>query len=791
MGPARTHTNTHTHSHTHAYGHNNSTIHMTKKVLNRTVKSSVRSPALSAGEEINLPASLSQNEQEPTFNDDWDRGEYIPSQEKEVTTQSAGERNFLTELRGIYDRTRGEGTRVGKGGEVCLGSGHKVVGALRAPRVLNFWRSNGAPSHVLRWCEVGYEIEFVTTPPPAWHCSRNHPGAEEHRVWLDSAIGELVGIEAVVHMGEGVECVPEGGVVSPLNVVPKKAKDKYRLIHDLRNVNTYINAPKFKLDSLDKMRCLFSQGAWLIGADLTSGYYHCEIHPHSQKYLMFKWQWSKDIEQVGREGAPWQYFKWVALPFGLTSAPWVFSMCMRVVAARMRERGYLTIQYIDDFGWVVVGTRAEACQASRELVKLLAQFGLAINWPKSSFWPTRQLHLLGTEICTTDMTFAIPQKRVAKLIALGREMLQAGETPIRARLTAQFTGGLMSCWLVIGSEVRRGTRFIYSELARATRVPIGAPRRVLRAAWHNLMVLGEESREEIRFWLSFLTKQKRLVGPIEIARPYAAVQFGSDASDWAWGSVLDLDGRRYEAFGTLEVWQRTLASLMRELIGLEQGLRSFVHLLKNRTIMLCCDNSGAIRVLEVGSRLLHQHRVVNNIRRIALENHIRLVFQWLPRLTRFIVRCDAISKLDDNCDYALCWPVFNKLDAMFGGHTVDRAASAHNTRLPRFNSMLWHHEAEGVPDMFAHHWGGENNWVNAPWCILGRVIAYVRECRAVATVLVPVQKSAFWWPLTRRGAPGVVKVVSLPRRRDLFAGIARPLGFCPPNGVQAIRFDFS
>jgi hypothetical protein len=52
------------------------------------------------------------------------------------------------------------------------------------------------------------------------------------------------------------------------------------------------------------------KGVHAICFDLTSGYNHAELHPHTQTFTGFEWKGS--------------YYFYNFLPFGLATAPWVF-----------------------------------------------------------------------------------------------------------------------------------------------------------------------------------------------------------------------------------------------------------------------------------------------------------------------------------------------------------------------------------------------------------------------------------------------------------------------------------
>ena len=57
------------------------------------------------------------------------------------------------------------------------------------------------------------------------------------------------------------------------------------------------------------------KGKYLFSFDLKSGYHHVEIFPNHTQYLCFSWNHI--------------YYKFMVLPFGLTSAPYIFTKIMR------------------------------------------------------------------------------------------------------------------------------------------------------------------------------------------------------------------------------------------------------------------------------------------------------------------------------------------------------------------------------------------------------------------------------------------------------------------------------
>ena len=62
--------------------------------------------------------------------------------------------------------------------------------------------------------------------------------------------------------------------------------------------------------------------------NLKSGYHHIDIFPDHCKYLSFAWDF----------GQGKLYFSFLVLPFGLSSAPYIFTKCIR--SSAWRDMGF-------------------------------------------------------------------------------------------------------------------------------------------------------------------------------------------------------------------------------------------------------------------------------------------------------------------------------------------------------------------------------------------------------------------------------------------------------------------
>ena len=101
----------------------------------------------------------------------------------------------------------------------------------------------------------------------------------------------------------------------------------------------------------------------MFSFDLKSGYHHIDVAKCHRKYLGFEWGGS--------------FYAFVVLPFGLSSAPYVFTKMMRPLVRLWRSKGLKAIVYLDD-GIVAVPDETGAIAASGwvrdTLVTYLATF---------------------------------------------------------------------------------------------------------------------------------------------------------------------------------------------------------------------------------------------------------------------------------------------------------------------------------------------------------------------------------------------------------------------------------
>jgi len=197
-----------------------------------------------------------------------------------------------------------------------------------------------------------------TAPPPPFH--------PRGRVTVSVVRGE---IQKLISWRAARICSPSlFQVVNPFFLVDEPDLS-YRFILSLSWLNLFIAAPHFKLEDGRTAARFLSRGDWLAKVDLQNPHYSVPVHPESSRFLMFSF-----------EGT---LFEFTCLPFGLNLAPFLFTKLMRALLLFLREQGFRSVNYLDDF--LLLGSSASECLSNiHQTTSLLTQLGFTVNLKKNS-----------------------------------------------------------------------------------------------------------------------------------------------------------------------------------------------------------------------------------------------------------------------------------------------------------------------------------------------------------------------------------------------------------------------
>ena len=118
----------------------------------------------------------------------------------------------------------------------------------------------------------------------------------------------------------------------------------------------------------------------MITFDLKSGYHHVEIHPDHLTFLGFAWKFPKEVSI--------RYFVFSVLPFGLSSAPYIFTKCLKPLEKYWRLNGVNIALFLND-GWLIDSDRDTCTTLAASIWSDLRKARFITNDEKSQWCPSQ------------------------------------------------------------------------------------------------------------------------------------------------------------------------------------------------------------------------------------------------------------------------------------------------------------------------------------------------------------------------------------------------------------------
>ena len=211
-------------------------------------------------------------------------------------------------------------------------------------RCVEFWRTEiRPPPRVMDWITNKIHLRVLAADKLAQQpLQQEIPLTREERFWTTRELERLCQITAIELVGQGSQR-PEGlKEVSSIFLISKPGPKKYRLVVDMRRLNTCLEDHHFKMEGISTFLRSVGKGWWCFAMDLDDGYHHVGMSDPSKEFLGFRF------------ANRWYRFR--VLPFGLSQAVWIFCKITRALIVKWRRQGIVTGAYVDDF-WVAHPSR--------------------------------------------------------------------------------------------------------------------------------------------------------------------------------------------------------------------------------------------------------------------------------------------------------------------------------------------------------------------------------------------------------------------------------------------------
>jgi len=180
-----------------------------------------------------------------------------------------------------------------------------------------------------------------------------------------------------------IESIESSTYVSPI-VVATKSNGQIRLCVDFRQMNKYIVVDQFPIPSSEELFSRIKDAKVFSKIDLQSAYHQIELDPKSRDITAF-------ITHLG-------LFRFKKLPFGLASAPAVFSRVLTKVLSGCNN----TISYFDDI-LIYGSTQQDHDRALQKVLHQLQQYNLQVNNDKC-IYNAKEVTFLGRKLSKDGIT---------------------------------------------------------------------------------------------------------------------------------------------------------------------------------------------------------------------------------------------------------------------------------------------------------------------------------------------------------------------------------------------------
>ena len=348
---------------------------------------------------------------------------------------------------------------------------------------------------------AGVKLSFDETPSQQAVPRQYKFNVEQAHV-IEKEIDDLLEKEVIVEIKDTEDCF-----ISNIFLRPKPG-NKFRMIIDLSELNEFVTKQHFKMDHLDVATHMLFPGAWLASIDLKEAYYAIPICEEDQKYLCFQW-----ADKV---------FRFTCVPFGLSSAPLLFTKTLKPIFSKFHEEGFQGFGYIDD-SFIIAQSFEECAQAVAFLTDLFVKLGFRINTEKSVLNPCQKLTFLGYVLNSNEMTVSPTQEKRKKVKKCVINLLSEHKPKIRT--VASVLGFL--------NDVCKGCEYGPTYLKRLEILKIKALRKTGRKGFEGRMKISWQGIQDLKWWLANIDNAKFA---LHLENPEIILE--TDASNLGWGACL-------------------------------------------------------------------------------------------------------------------------------------------------------------------------------------------------------------------------------------------------------------
>ena len=597
----------------------------------------------------------------------------------------------------------------------------------------------------------GYQLELIQTPWQSKPMPEINSSAEE-KGKISEEIKELLSKGAIVET-----TISQKSFVSQIFLVEKKEGGK-RPVINLKALNTFVRREHFKMEGLHTLPDLIQAQDWMIKLDLKDAYLQVPIHPDCQNLLQFQWEHKA--------------YQFQCLPFGLTSAPRVFTKVMKPVVGALRHMGIRLIIYLDDI-LILHQSKEELIQLVPMICQMLEALGLVVNQKKSILVPEQRMEFLGFLVDTANLQLIFPPEKLRKIQQLAHHILHQQNVSVRD--LARFVGKVSALVRAIWQAPLHYRALQFAINSVAPEEPLMETEDIALKFNANLS-LTREAVDNLSWWTA-LDRKVLMHSPLAPRIPSMTVE--SDASKLGWGAR---EGKQ-QTGGAWSVQEASHHINYLELLAAFLALQCFAKHIKGLTIQLKLDNVTAVTYINKlgGTHSPVLCQLALTIWDWCIQRDIFLLAEHLPGKDN-VAADQELRSMKDRCDWMLNPQIFRQINLCMGPLGIDLFVSRLTKQLPRFYS--WRPDPEAcATDAFNQDWSQMRGYANPPWCLIARCLSQVKRQVARVVIITPLWTSQPWYPMLLEMLEDCPRM--LPKQDDLVI-LPTEQEFIMSQGVPAL-----
>ena len=545
------------------------------------------------------------------------------------------------------------------------------------------WDALTTDRYVRSIVREGYRVDLLGSPPLS-------PDPIPMELFRDTDRSKALRREIMSLLDKGAieELNPRSlspGFYSRLFLVPK-TDGSHRPVFDLKSLNQFVHKEKFKMTTPRTVTNAMHKGDWAVSIDLKDAYFHVPIHVRSRRLLRFA--------IVTNDGL--RVFQFRALPFGLTSAPRIFTKVILPLGHHAHLHAVCLLQYLDD--WLLRSpNKSLLARQTSWLLEIIRRVGFVLNEPKSQLVPTQRLIHIGVEYHLDLGLMFPPMTRVQKFEGKISILLSVSVT------TAYFWLSLLGLLSSATDAIPLGRLHLrpLQLYLLAHWAPASKDLKALVPVKHDLL------DHHLRWWLDRTCTRAGMLLDI----PEAQARLFTDASQSGWGAHLDTD----QVSGSWSTREATLHINHLEMLAVLYALRAFRVQLTGLTVQLMSDNASVVAYIrkQGGTVSVPLYRLTREVLILARDAQITLLAKHIPGERNALA--DLLSRMDKivHTEWTLLQSVFEALCMTWDKPNLDLFATRLNNILPVFVSPMADPLALDVDAMSQCH-GGECMPMHSP-----------------------------------------------------------------------------